>query len=84
MGAHLDGYQHAGRKLTETSVTEFCYRSVDLFLDELKKVTILVYSNTRTPQIAESPEISHFLNQHHSSLARHVNATSRITLEIQA
>ena len=62
-GAHLDGHQHGGRKLTETSVTEFCYKSVNLFLEELKNVTIIVYSNTRTVQIAEFPEISHFLNR---------------------
>ena len=84
VGAHSGGHQHGGRKLTETSVTEFCFKSVNLFLEELKNVTIIVYSNTRTVQIAEFPEISHFLNQHYSSLARHVNATSRKSLEIQA
>ena len=26
---------HGGRKLTETSVTEFCYKSVNLSLEEL-------------------------------------------------
>ena len=61
--AHLE-------KPAETSVTEFCYKRVNLSLEELKNVTIL-YSNTRTVQIAEFPEISHFLNQHNSSLARH-------------
>ena len=81
---HLDGHQHGGRKLAETSVTEFCYKSVNLPLEELKNITIILYSNTRTVQIAEFPEISDFLNQHHSSLARHVNATSRKSLEIQA
>ena len=84
VGAHLDGHQHGGRKPTETSVTEFCYKSVNLSLEELRNVTIIVYSNTRTVQIAEFPEISHFLNQYHSSFARHVNATSRKSLEIQA
>ena len=83
-GAHLDGHQHGGRKQAKTSVTEFCYKSVNLSLEELKNVTIILYSNTRTVQIAEFPEISHFLNQHHSSLARHVNATPRKSLEIQA
>ena len=82
--AHLDGHQHGGRKPAETSVTEFCYKSVNLSLEELKNVTVILYSNTRTVQIAEFPEISHFLNQHHSSLACHVNATSRKSLEIQA
>ena len=45
--------------------------------------TIILYSNARAVQIAEFPEISHFLNQHHSSLVRHVKATSRKSLEIQ-
>ena len=30
-GAHLDELQHGGRKPTETSVTEFCNKSVNLF-----------------------------------------------------
>ena len=72
------------QKHPETSVSEFCYKSVNLSLEELKNVAIIVHSNTRTVQIAEFPEISHFLNQHHSSLARHVNATSRKSLGIQA
>ena len=29
-GAHLDELQHGGQKPTETSVTEFCYKSVNL------------------------------------------------------
>ena len=61
VGAHLDGHQHGGRKPAETSDTEFCYKRVNLFLEELKKGTIILYSNTRTVQIAEFPEISHFL-----------------------
>ena len=50
-----------GTNMAETSVTEFCYKSVNLSLEELKNVTIILYSNTRTVQIAECPEISHFL-----------------------
>ena len=76
-GAHVDGHQHGGRKPAETSVTKFCYKIVNLSLEELRNVTITPYFNTRTVQIAEFPEISHLLNQHHSSLTRHVNATSR-------
>ena len=83
-GAHLQGHQHGGRKPAETSVTEFCYKSVNLSLEELKNVTIILYTNTRTVQIAEFPEISHFFNQHHSFLVRHVKATSRKSLELQA
>ena len=44
---------------------------------------MVLYSNTRTVQIAEFPEISHLLSQHNSSLSRHVNVTSRRSLEIQ-
>ena len=81
---YLRGHQHGGRKPAETSVTEFCYIGANLSLEELKNVTIILYSNTRTIQIAEFPEISHLSNQHHSSLARHVNVTSRKSLEFQA
>ena len=84
VGAHLDGHQHGGRKPAETSVTTFCYKSVNLSLEELKNVTIIFYSNTRTVQIVEFPEIIHFFNQHYSSLVRYVKATSRKSLEIQA
>ena len=34
-GAHLDEIQHGRRKPTETSVSEFCYKSVNLFLEKL-------------------------------------------------
>ena len=40
------------------------YKSVNTSLEDLKNVTIILYSNTRTVQIAEFPEISHLLNQH--------------------
>ena len=85
-GTHLDGHQHAygGRKQAETYLTEFCYKSVNLSLEELKNAKIILYSNTRTIHIAEFSEVSHLLNQHHSSLARHVNTTSHKSLEIQA
>ena len=34
-GAHLDELQHSGRKPTETSVTEFCDKSENLFFEKL-------------------------------------------------
>ena len=61
-GADLDGHQHGGRKSPETTVTEFCYiqtKRVNLSLEELKNVTIILYFNTRTVQIAKFREISH-------------------------
>ena len=33
---HPDGHQHGGQKPTETSVTGFCSKSVNLSLEELK------------------------------------------------
>ena len=48
------------RKQKETSVTEFCCKSVNLSLEELKN-NKNTFSNTRTVQIAKFSEISHFL-----------------------
>ena len=42
-GAHPDGHQHGGRKPSETSVTEFCYKSVNLSLEELKNIKIILF-----------------------------------------
>ena len=50
------GTNMAAGNQQKTSVTEFCYKSVNLSLEELKNVTIIVYSNTRTVQIAEFPQ----------------------------
>ena len=44
-GAHLDELQHGGQKPTETSVTEFCYKSVNLLLEELINIKVLEYLN---------------------------------------
>ena len=38
VGAHPDGHQHGGRKPTETSLTELCWKSVNLSLEELKNI----------------------------------------------
>ena len=43
VGAHPDGHQHGGRKPTETSVTEFCYKRVNLSLEELKSIKIILF-----------------------------------------
>ena len=66
VGAHPDGHQrHGGRKPTETSVIEFCYKSVNLSLEELKNIKIILFLIQEPVQIAKfpeiSPEISHFL-----------------------
>ena len=65
VGAHPDGHQHGGRKPTETSVTEFCYKSVNVSLEELKNIKIILFPIQEPVQIAKfpeiSPETSHFL-----------------------
>ena len=40
VGAYPDEHQHGGRKLTETSVAEFCYKIVNLFFDELINIEV--------------------------------------------
>ena len=61
VGAPPDGHQHGGRKPTETSVTEFCYKSVHLSLEELKNIKIILFLIQEPIQMAKFPEISHFL-----------------------
>ena len=55
VGAHPDGHQHAGRKPTETSVTEFCYESVNLSLEELKNIKIILFLVQEAVQMAKFP-----------------------------
>ena len=78
-GAHPDGHQHGGRKPIAISVTEFCYKSVNLSLEKLKNIKIILFCNTRTVQVAKfpeiSPEISHFLtNSAVMQMQRHAKA----------
>ena len=42
-GAHLDELQHGGRKPTETSITEFCYKSVNLFFEKLITIKVILF-----------------------------------------
>ena len=41
--AHLDELQHGGRKPTETSVTEFCYKSVNSFFEKLINIKVIIF-----------------------------------------
>ena len=45
VGAHPDGHQHGDRKPTETSVTKFCYKNVNLSLEGLKNTKISHFFN---------------------------------------
>ena len=79
IGAHPDGHRHGGRKATETSVTEFCYKSVNLSVEELKNIKIILFLIQEPVQIAKfpeiSPEISHFLtNSAVMYMPRHAKA----------
>ena len=42
-GAHPDEHQHGGRKPTETSVTEFCYKSVNLLFEKLINIKVILF-----------------------------------------
>ena len=42
-GAHLDELQHGGRIPIETSVTEICYKSVNLFLEKLINIKVVLF-----------------------------------------
>ena len=42
-GAHPDELHYGGRKPTETSVTEFCYKSVNLLLEELINTKVILF-----------------------------------------
>ena len=35
--------QHCGRRPIETSVTEFCYKSVNLFFEELINIKVILF-----------------------------------------
>ena len=50
-----------GTKPTETSVTEFCCKSLNLSLEELKNIKIILYPTQEPVQIAKFSEMSHFL-----------------------
>ena len=60
-----EGHKHGGRDVTKTSVVEFCCKSVNLSLEELKNIKIILFPIQEPVQIATfpeiSPEISHFL-----------------------
>ena len=42
-GPHPDEHQHGGRKPTETSVTKFCYKSVNLLFEELINIKVILF-----------------------------------------
>ena len=85
VGAHPDGHQHGDRKPTETSVTECCYKSANLSLEELRNNTIILFpiqeSNRSDSQIPRNKSRN---KSPFNQFGRHVNAASRKSLKIQA
>ena len=63
-GAHPDGHEHGDRKPTETSVTGFCYKSLNLSLGELKDIKNTAFFNASPVQVAKFSE-----NKHDSCIA---------------
>ena len=64
-GDHLDELQHGGRKPTETSVTEFCYKSVNLFFEKpinIKVILFLIHELRSTQREYSSKPLKDLLN----------------------
>ena len=65
MFVSFEGHKHGGREVTKTAVVEFCCKSVNLYLEELKNTKIILFPIQEPVQIATfpeiSPETSHFL-----------------------
>ena len=80
-GAHLDGHPQGGRKPTKTSITEFWYRSLNLFLEEFINIKLILSLIHELFRSQNSPKDVTFWND--NSPGRHVNATSHKSLEIQ-
>ena len=79
VGAHPYGHQPGGRKPTETSVTEFCCKSVNLSFEELKNITI-IFLNTRTRSDSQISRNKSRNKSLFNQLGSHVNAASRKSL----
>ena len=78
---YLDGHPQGGRKPTKTSITEFWYRSLNLFLEELINIKLILSLIHELFRSQNSPKDVTFWND--NSPGRHVNATSHKSLEIQ-
>ena len=60
-GARPDELQHGGRKPTETSVAEFCYKSVNLLLEELINIKVILFLILELFRLQNSPRKVTFL-----------------------
>ena len=68
---------------TETSVTEFCFKIVNLSLEELRNINIILFLIYKLFRQPNRPQNKSFFNQHDSSLGRYANAALRKSIEIQ-
>ena len=73
VGAHPDRHQDGGRKPTGTSVTEFCYKSVNLSQEELKNNTVLLFFQCRNCLDNQIPRNKSRNKSLFNQLARHDN-----------
>ena len=58
---YKDPHKHGGRKPTETSVTEFCYKSVNLLLEELINIKVIPFLIHEVFRKQNSPKTVTFL-----------------------
>ena len=76
--------KRGGRKPTETFVSEFFYKSVNLRLEELINIKVILFLTLELFRQQNSSKKVTFFNLNDSSFGRHVNAASRKSLKIQA
>ena len=72
--------KHGGGKVTETSVTEFCYFSIAL---AIRNIEINASSSASTVQLAKTKAITLLLTSRQPSSGRNCNVTQRKSVEIQ-
>ena len=62
-GAHRDEHQHGGSKPTETSVTEFCYKRVNLLPEELITIKVILKLRLwKQRSFAAANKLNHHVN----------------------
>ena len=80
-----EGHKHGGRKVTETSVTEFKILLLKrkIIVLELRHIERNVSSGASTAQLAKTKVITHLLTYQTAFSGRNFHVTQRKSLEIQ-
>lgn len=78
------GHQYGGRKLTDTSVVEFCYyiEKRNVFTPGPRHITINILSNARTVQVAKAYRIGHLLTYTTALFGRLFHVTQQKSLHL--